>query len=473
MGWGLWRSFGRREEIGVTAPSASAPTIEAAQGAKKAVVGGVVGNFVEWFEYGVYGYLATVIATLFFPPGDRVAALLGTYAVFALSFLIRPLGGVIFGRFGDKIGRRNVLAVAILLMSGATACIGLLPTYATVGFLAPALLLTFRLLQGLAAGGEYVGAVAFVVEYGPENRRAYYASWVTVSVFGGLLCGVGLVTLMTTVLGDAAMEAWAWRVPFLSALVLGFVGLYLRLKIEETPAFRALQEENERALEARRLDDLEESEQHIAASPLKEALATQWKPMLIFIGFAMTNATGSYLFAAYLSTYLQEQVGLSAGDALLANSIALIVLIPLLPLSGLLCDRIGRKPMLLAGCGLFVVLSIPAYRVAEMGGLVSATAASLLLVAPILFISAGLTVSIAEMWPTRLRYSGSAIAYNVGFGLFGGGAPLIATFLVARTGDPLAVGYYVMALSTISFLVVLFFFKETYKASLARSVYDD
>lgn len=444
---------------------------ETARGVRKAVIGGVVGNFVEWFEYGVYGYLATVIATLFFPPGDRVAALLATYSVLALSAFIRPLGGVLFGRFGDKVGRRNVLAVAILMMSGATAAIGMLPTYATVGFLAPVLLLTCRLVQGLAAGGEYVGAVAFVVEYGPENRRAFYASWVTVSVFAGLLCGVGLVTLMTTVLGDAAMEAWAWRVPFLSALLLGVVGLYLRLRIEETPAFRALQEENERALEARGLDDRGESEQTIAASPLKEAVMTQWKPILIFVGFAMTNATGSYLFAAYLSTYLQEEVGLSAANALLANSIALIVLIPLLPLSGLLCDRIGRKPMLLAGCGLFVVLSIPAYLIAEQGTLLSATLASLLLVLPILFISAGLTISIAEMWPTRLRYSGSAIAYNIGFGLFGGGAPLVATFLVARTGDPLAVGYYVMALATISFFVVLFFFRESYKASLADSVY--
>ncbi len=448
-----------------------AATEEMPQGVKKAIVGGVVGNFVEWFEYGVYGYLATVIATLFFPPGDRVAALLATYSVLALSAFIRPLGGVIFGRFGDKVGRRNVLAVAILMMSGATAAIGMLPTYATVGFLAPVLLLTCRLVQGLAAGGEYVGAVSFVVEYGPANRRAYYASWVSVSVFAGLLCGVGLVTLMTTVLGDAAMEAWAWRLPFLLALLLGVVGLYLRLQIEETPAFRALQEENERALEARGLDDLGESEQTIAASPLIEAVRTQWKPILIFVGFAMTNATGSYLFAAYLSTYLQEEVGLSASSALLANSIALIVLIPLLPIGGMLCDRIGRKPMLLMACVLFAALSVPAYLIAAQGTLLSAILASVMFVAPLFFMTSGLTISIAEMWPTRLRYSGSAIAYNIGFGFFGGGAPLIATFLVARTGDPLAVGYYVMALATISFFVVLFFFKESYKASLAESVY--
>lgn len=446
---------------------------EAVQGVKKAIIGGVVGNFVEWFEYGVYGYLAPVIATLFFPEGDRTAALLATYSVLALSAFIRPVGGIIFGRLGDKTGRRNVLATTIILMSVATACIGILPTYATVGFLAPILLLACRLVQGLAAGGEYSGAVAFVVEYGPENRRAFYASFVTVSVFSGLLCGVGLVTLMTTFLGDATMEAWAWRVPFLLALGLGFIGLYLRLKIEETPAFRALQEENERALAARGLDELEESEQHVSASPLLETLKTQWKPILIFVGFAMTNATGSYLFAAYLSTYLQEEVGLAASDALLANSITLIILIPLLPLAGLLCDRIGRKPMLLIACALFVVLSIPAYLIADVGTFISALVASLLLVAPILFISAGLTVSIAEMWPTRLRYSGSAIAYNLGFGLFGGGAPFIATFLVSRTGDPLAVGYYVMALSTISLLVVLFFFRETYRNPLSRSVYTD
>ena len=430
---------------------------EEARGARKAVTAGVVGNFVEWYEYGVYGYLASIIATLFFPEGDRAAALLGTYAVFAISFFVRPLGGILFGRFGDKVGRRTVLAFAILLMSGATFLIGVLPTYASIGFAAPILLLILRLTQGLAAGGEYVGAVAFVVEYGPSDKRALYASWISVSVFGGLLAGVGIATLLTSTLGEEAMLAGWWRLPFLIALVLGLIGLYLRVKVEETPEFR----------------NLEAREGEIESAPLTEALKTQRSPMLIYIGFAMTNATGSYLFATYLVTYFQEEVGLSAQSALLANTIALIVLLPLLPLAGILCDRIGRKPMLLAGCALFVVTTLPAYLIANVGTFFTATMASLLLVLPLLFIATGLTVSIAEMWPTRLRYTASGLAHNVGFGYFGGAAPLIATFLVTRTGTPLAVGYYVMALSVISFFVVLFFFRETYKASLARSVYTD
>ena len=243
------------------AERANMTTEEEARGARKAVTAGVVGNFVEWYEYGVYGYLAYIISQLFFPEGDPAAALLGTYAVFAISFFVRPLGGVLFGRWGDKVGRRTVLAFAILLMSGATFLIGVLPTYATIGFAAPVLLLILRLTQGLAAGGEYVGAVAFVVEYGPSDKRALYASWISVSVFGGLLAGVGIATLLTSTLGDEAMLAGWWRLPFLIALVLGLIGLYLRVKVEETPEFR----------------NLAAREGEIESAPLTEALKTQRK----------------------------------------------------------------------------------------------------------------------------------------------------------------------------------------------------
>lgn len=444
------------------------------RGVRKAVLAGVIGNFVEWYEYGVYGYMAVIVATLFFPEGNQAAALMATYAAFAVSFLIRPVGGMLFGRFGDRIGRRAVLSVAILMMSGATASIGLLPTYATIGFFAPLLLVVLRLIQGLAAGGEYVGAVAFVVEYGPSDKRAFYASWVSVSVWGGLLAGAGLAALLTGAFGDAALEAGLWRVPFLLALPLGLVGLYLRIRVEETPAFRALQEASERdADEDSLLQGRPEVEQHVESAPVREAFRTQLRPMLVYVGFGITSATGSYLFATYLVTYFQTEVGLSAGNALLANTIALLFLVPLLPLAGLLCDRIGRKPFLLAGCALFVLLALPAYAVANQGTLLFAVLASLVLVIPSLFVDTGLTVSIAEMYPTRLRYTASGIAHNIAFGVFGGLSPLIATFLVSVTGTPLAVGYYMMGLAVISFFVVLFFFKETYKATLAHSVYAD
>lgn len=443
------------------------------QGVRKAVLAGVIGNFVEWYEYGVYGYMAVVIATLFFPEGNQAAALLATYGAFAVSFLIRPLGGTLFGRFGDTVGRRAVLSIAILMMSGATACIGLLPTYATVGFLAPALLVLLRLVQGLAAGGEYVGAVSFVVEYGPAGKRAFYASWVSVSVWGGLLCGAGIAYLLTSAFGEGALEAGIWRVPFLLALPLGLVGLYLRTKVEETPAFRALQEASERTAQDPLLEGRTEAEQHVESAPVKEAFKTQLRPMLVYVGFGITSATGSYLFATYLVTYFQTEAGLSTGNALLANTIALFFLIPLLPLAGLLCDRIGRKPFLLAGCALFVALALPAYAVANQGTLLFAVLASLVLVIPSLFVDTGLTVSIAEMYPTRLRYTASGIAHNVAFGVFGGLSPLIATALVATIGTPLAVGYYMMGLAALSFIVVLFFFRETYRAPLGRSVYTD
>ena len=444
-------------------------------GVRKAVLAGVIGNFVEWYEYGVYGYMAVVMSTLFLPEGNETANLLAIYGAFAVSFLVRPIGGMVFGRFGDRIGRRAVLSVAILMMSGATACIGLLPTYATIGFLAPVLLVFLRIVQGFAAGGEYVGAVSFVVEYGPENKRAFYASWVSVSVWGGLLCGAALAAILTSVFGEAALTAGLWRVPFLIALPLGLVGLYLRVKVEETPAFRALQETSERdAAEDPLLEGRTEVEQEVESAPIREAFRTQLRPMLVYVGFGITSATGSYLFATYLVSYFQsDAVGLPAGDAFLANTIALLFLVPLLPIAGWWCDRIGRKPFLLAGCVFFVLLALPAYAVANGGTLLFAVLASLVLVIPSLFIDTGLTVSIAEMYPTRLRYTASAIAHNIAFGVFGGLSPLIATSLVEVTGSDLAVGYYMMGLAVFSFFVVLFFFRETYRAPLGRSVYTD
>ncbi|WP_370185448.1 MFS transporter [Rhodococcus wratislaviensis] len=435
---------------------------------RKPILAGTVGNFIEQFDYGIYGYLAPYMAASFFPGENQTAAMLGVYAGFAVSFLVRPFGGMIFGRFGDRLGRRNALAVAIISMGVLTTLIGVLPTYATVGFAATMFLLIVRLLQGLVQGGEYAGAVAFIVEYADQKRRGFYTSFLSVSVFFGLLCGAGLSVLVASLVTDGQMETWGWRIPFLVAMPLTLFGLFLRLRIPETPEFRRLQEEQKLAIAEGR------HEEKISQAPLLDAFRTQWKPILIFAGFAITNAVLSYTWATFLPGYLQgDPINMPKQQALAANFIALGVLIPCLVVSGLLVDRLGRKPMLIAAC-LSTLVCVPlAFRVLLAHTFTAALIAQLIYIIPIMLISVALTVSMAEMFPTKVRYSASALAYNLGFGIFGGTAPLVATFLNSVTGTIWSVPIYVCSIALISLLCVTLGFRETKGTRLADATYDN
>jgi len=428
--------------VSSTEPPEPGRGVTTAAAARKAVVASMVGNFVEWFDYGIYGYLAPVLALVFFPKGDPTAALLATYAVLAVSFLVRPVGGIVMGRFGDQRGRKFVLSFTILLMAGGTFAIGILPSYAAVGVLAPVLLLLCRFVQGFGAGGEYSGAVSFVVEYGPVNKRAYYGSWVAVSVFLGLLAGSGFATLLNATLSTSALDSWGWRIPFLISAPLGLIGLYIRSKMEDTPEFQKVVETG-----------------NVVAAPVAEAVRTCWKPMSVFFGFAIANAVGSYLFSSYLTTYLSSTGGHTASQALLANSIALIVLIVALPFGGMLSDRIGRKPCLLIGIGLLGVFILPAFKLAEQAGFGAVLGSEMVFAVALFFISPSVTVSIAEMFPAAVRVTAGAITYNLAFTVFGGTAPFVATALVS-VGGKLAPAYYVIAITAFSFVFVALAYQD-------------
>lgn len=413
------------------------------QAAKKAVVAAMIGNFVEWFDYGIYGYLAPTIASVFFPSEDRTTGLLSTYAVFALTFFIRPVGGLFFGRMADRVGRQRVLALTILLMALATATIGVLPSYAAVGVAGPALLVLCRLVQGFAAGGEYAGAVSFVVEYGPTTKRAFYGSFVAVSVFLGLLGGSGLVGLLSAAVTEDTLNSWVWRIPFLVALPIGAIGLYVRLKLEETPEFKMV-------LEAGDTDPV----------PLRQAVRSQRKNMAVFFSFAICNAIASYLFGSYLTTYLVEEAGHSKSEALFTNSIATAVLCVMLPLGGILTDRYGRKPMLLTAAAVFAVIAVPIFILAGVGGFSTALIAQLMFILVFFFITPPVTVSIAEMFPADVRVTAGAISYNLAFTVFGGTAPFVATALISLTGNKLAPGFYAVGIAVFSLCVVAFAYRE-------------
>lgn len=416
---------------------------------RKVLLAGNCGNFVEWFDFAIYGYLAPVLAGLFFPAGDRTTQLLSVFAVFAVSFAARPIGAMVFGPLGDRIGRRRTLALVVLLMSGATCAIGLLPTYGVIGVAAPLLLVLCRIAQGFSAGGEYAGASIFLVEHAPPRRRGFYASFIPLSSYAAFLAAVALVTGLTVALPEAAMQSWGWRVPFLLAGIFGVVGLFIRSRVADTPAFKAV-----------------EAAGAVPRRPLRDTLRTQWKPLLVIFGIVVTDSVYYYMIWTYMPTYLSEEVGMKYEDALLANSLALTVLLIVVPLAGILSDRIGRKPMLLAAFIGFAVLTLPAFWVAGHGTIGLAIVGQLVFLVPAFLLDTPMSAALAEAFPAEVRYSSGALAYNIGY-IVGGAAPFVSTLLIASTGQVLAPAFYIVALAVGSTFVVAFGFKESYRRRLS------
>ena len=416
--------------------------------ARKAVTAGAIGNFVEWYDYSVYGFFATVIASQFFPSEDRVASLLATFAVFAVAFFMRPVGAFVFGHYGDTIGRRNTLAAAIIMMGIATLMIGVLPSYAQIGVLAPILLVVARLLQGFSAGGEWSGSAAFMVEYAPENKRGLYGSWQQVSIVAGLLVGSGMGGLLGTVLSEDALNAWGWRIPFILGMVVALVGLYLRLRVEDTPAFRIIEEKEE-----------------ITEAPVKESFTAHWRESLTAIGFTVAWTVAYYILLTYMPTYVSETLGIPLTQALLSNAIGLVVLMALIPFTAALSDRIGRKPLLIAFSALIALLTYPLFLLASTQVLAFIVLAQVLFGVIISLFSGPGPAALVEMFPTNVRYSALGVSYNIAVAAFGGTAPFIATYLISRTGSNFSPGFYLIAAAVVT-LIVVSTMKETYREPL-------
>ncbi|MGW0163292.1 MFS transporter [Mycobacterium sp. NPDC003323] len=405
---------------------------------RKAVIGASIGNAVEWFDFAIYGFLATYIAANFFPSGNDTAALLNTFAIFAAAFFMRPLGGFVFGPLGDRIGRQKVLALVILLMSAATLLIGLLPTYAAIGVAAPMLLLVLRCLQGFSAGGEYGGGAVYLAEYAPDRRRGFIVTFMVWSGVLGFLLGSITVTVLQAALPAAAMDSYGWRIPFLLAAPLGLVGLYIRMRLDDTPEFTDLS----------RADD-------VAEQPLREAVTTSWRPILQVIGLFLIFNVGYYVVFTFLPNYLiktlQFDKTASFVSITLASLVALVLTLPLAMLS----DRIGRRPMLIAGAVAFAVLSYPLFLLLTSGSLVAAIVAHCTLAAiESIYISAAVTAGV-ELFATRVRYSGFAVGYNVCVAVFGGTTPYAVTWLTAATGNPRAAAFYLVIAAVLSLGTVL------------------
>ena len=428
----------------ITIPADAGPVAKATPAVlRKVLTASFIGNFVEWFDYASYGYFATVIAVVFFPEIAPSAALLATFAVFAISFIIRPIGGIVWGSIGDRIGRKTALSWSILIMSGATTLIAFLPGYTQIGIAAPILLLILRMVQGFSASGEYAGAASFLAEYAPPEKRGFYTSMVPGSTAAGLLAGSLMSALLFSLLDAEQLQSWGWRLPLILAFPMGLVGLYIRLKLEDTPKFREL-----------------EAQHHVEATPTRELFTTYRKPMVRAFGVTCLNAVGFYLILSYMPTYLITEMGMDESASFLANSIALTVYIFLIFLMGTLSDRFGRKTALITASVLFIFLTVPLFRMLD-----GATFGMIVLIQVI--FGALLTVNdgtlpcyLTELFPTRVRYSGFAFSFNTANAMFGGTAPFIATWLISATGSKAAPAWFLVAAAVVA-LVAMVSSRET------------
>jgi MHS family proline/betaine transporter-like MFS transporter len=406
----------------------------------RTVVAGAVGNVLEWYDFGLFGYFAPILARQFLPAEDKLASLLGTFSVFATGFLMRPFGGLLFGYVGDRLGRKRALELSVLLMAGSTTLLGFLPTHASIGVAAPLLLTLIRMLQGLSVGGEYIGSMSFLAEHAPANRRAFMGSWSSFSVVLGSLLGSGIAALSTGLLSEAQLAAWGWRWPFFAGLLIGLVGFWLRLGVQESPSFLKIQKTGE-----------------LARNPIAEAARNDRGAIATTLGLTALMSVGFYLPFVWLPTWLAHinRPHLPESQALTANTIALLVLLPLIPLMALVSDRIGRKPMFLGGALGYAVLSYPAFLRMSDGTLTSALQGGLTFALFSSLFAGCMAATMVELFPTRTRYSGIAIGYNLGQAVLGGTAPFVATALIHQTGNDLAPAFYLIGSAVIAGLACL------------------
>lgn len=424
--------------------SAEAPAVNQ----KRVLIAGSVGNFIEWYEFAVYGFMATLIAKHFFQQEGESAltSLILTYAAFAVAFFFRPLGAVLFGRLGDRYGRKPVLIAVLVLMTLATVAIGLVPVYASIGVAAPLLITLLRILQGLFAGGEYGGAVSLMTESAPPGKRGFYGAWQSLTVALGLLAGAGVVAVLPLLLGDAAMNAWGWRIPFLLALPLGAVALWLRSGLDESPQFS-----------------------QIPAAPQQQAsLGVTLRAIVLGIGRLMVWSAAGYTYLVIMPTYLQAALHTGFNQALLIAVISNLGFAATILPAGILSDRYGRRTVMLLATFLLLVLAFPLLKVLQH------PESGMAIKALVVFIAGALVgmlagpgpAMLAEMFPTRVRYTGLGLAYSLSNALFSGCAGLIITGLMKQTGNADIPAWYVMATAVVSFVALLSLNKDDHRRPL-------
>ncbi|QKC91915.1 MFS transporter [Mesorhizobium sp. NZP2234] len=410
---------------------------------RRAVTSCAAGQVFEVFDFGIYGFMAASIAKAFFPSSDPLAALLGTFAAFAIGFVVRPFGAVVIGAYGDRRGRREALVVTIGMMAFSTGAIGLIPSYQTIGIAAPILLVICRIFQGFSAGGEWGGAAAFLVEYAPDNRRGFISSFQQAGTALGLLLATVTAASVSFFLDAEALQSWGWRIPFLLGFVLGPIGHYLRTHVAETPAFSKTA-----------------SGSKLTRSPFTEALATQKGPMIAAFGFSILPCVLYWEFFVFLPTYAAQQLSLSTSSTFFASTFSVVLYLVLAPAVGALSDRIGRKPLVVLSATLAIIFAYPLFSLLfSMKTITGFVLTQVIATLIFLLVTGVICAVLSEMFPTRIRYTALSVSYGFAVAIFGGFAPLVSTYLVQATGDPLAPSFYVIFAGVVS-LISSFFIRE-------------
>ncbi|MBL7545257.1 MAG: MHS family MFS transporter [Bdellovibrionaceae bacterium] len=419
------------------------------------------GTMIEWYDFYIFGSLATIISHNYFPKDDERVSLLLTLATFATGFVIRPFGALFFGRIGDIVGRKYTFLVTLLIMGGATALIGLLPTYDSIGILAPILLLVLRLLQGLALGGEYGGAVIYVAEHSPNDRRGFFTSFIQTTATLGLFVSLGVILITRFAIGEVAFAEWGWRIPFLLSTILVILSYYIRRKLHESPVFEELKASG-----------------LASTSPIRDSFVNpenRRTVLIALIGATMGQGVVWYTGQFYALYYLQTVLKV---DFVLANYIvaaALFLCTPFFILFGSLSDTIGRKKIMMTGCLIAALSYIPLYKAMTAASgfnpenpLMPLHELNILLLILVVFIQVifvtmvygPIAAFLAEQFPTRIRYTSMSLPYHIGNGVFGGLVPLIGTYMVSRTENMYAGLYYPIAIALITFVVGGIYIKE-------------
>jgi MHS family proline/betaine transporter-like MFS transporter len=422
----------RRKDIRV----ADQPTM------RRSIQGTAIGNFMEWYDFGVYGYIATTIAQVFYP-GDRVSAvhLIATFSTLAAAFAVRPLGGFIFGPLGDRIGRKRVLLITVTLMTVGTTATGLLPGYHTIGIL----LVVARVFQGLSTGGEYVGSMTYIVEQAPDRKRGMFVGFLPLGNLAGFVVAGLLVTGLQAWLPTHAMLTWGWRIPLLLAAPFGLVALFMRLRLEESPAYQ------------NSAGSAKGSDGKRGESQFRRTVLEQWRPMLICAGLVMASQSADYMLTGYLPTYLKVVVRVNHTAALAIITGVLTILMVVLVFVAHLSDRIGVKPIMWTGCGLLVAASVPAFILVSSGGGYAVIFLGVLMIGMMELCFDSTTPSaLPALFPTDVRYGALAVAYNVSISAVGGTTPLIAQALVSATGNELVPAYMLIVAGVVGMVTLLF-----------------
>jgi len=414
---------------------------------RKVIIAGMIGNALEWYDFALYGHFAMILSKHFFPSYDPYVGLIATYSIFAAGFVMRPIGGILFGYIGDRYGRRVSLAASILMMAIPTASIGLIPTYESIGILAPILLAVIRLIQGASIGGEFSGCIAFLVEYAPMKRRGIVGSVSMMSLSGGMLLGSLVSVAVAHSMSEYDFETWGWRIPFLLGMLVGLIGIYVRMGLHESPVY----------LKAKASND-------ISSRPVREVIANYPYQLLLAVGIYLTVTVPFYTLTIFVKSYMTKTLEYGSLESLRINLMTLTIATLAMPIGAWMSDKYGRKPVLKYTALFIIIFLYPIFWLLQQSNLDMAIASQIIFSALVGFYMGPIPAVLVELFPTRVRFTGVSVSYNTSVAIFGGTAPLVGTWIVNHTRHDLMALYVAFFVSIT--LITLRYYRETYRSEI-------